>query len=497
MRAGRGKRASLTLLAALCAAGLLVLLAAGPAFAIRYASTTGNSKQPCTEAKPCDIATAIHGVIGNEPLAKEEVVVEPGTYTITGERIEEGAYGMNVHGASGAARPVIKSSVEDMIFMGKGGTLAYLDLESEGSGEATLVDNGVVERMLMRGTPTTGGALCQCYNGTVRDSVIIAKAGSHGGAAGVVSNGGKAKEALRNDTLVSESKEASAIVAVQQDSVVEEKGIKNEGNVQITALNTIALNTAGGPSVEAANSGPKEQTVAKVAVENSYYATVKKVELGIFEDLGGHITATPLFVNLAAGDFREATGSPTIDAGLDEPENGTVDFEGAARTQGAHTDVGAFEATPPPAPPAPKPPVVRKQFTPPLVIVGLAEARRSWWLPPAHGRRAKGPVGTSFSFAINRAGTATLSLARATKGRRGAHGCEAPSRRNKKGRACTRYVPAGTLTAAAAAGADKVAFKGLVGHRRLSAGSYRVTLNAVDAKGLLAAGGSLSFKILG
>ena len=60
-------------------------------------------------------------------------------------------------------------------------------------------------------------------------------------------------------------------------------------------------------------------------------------------------TASPLFVNLGAGDFHEAAGSPTIDAGTDSPLNGPFDLEGNPREIGSHTDVGAYEFLIPPS----------------------------------------------------------------------------------------------------------------------------------------------------
>ena len=55
----------------------------------------------------------------------------------------------------------------------------------------------------------------------------------------------------------------------------------------------------------------------------------------------------PTFVNAAAGDYRQAAGSVTIDAGLNEPLNGSFDFEGDPRRIGP-TDIGADEYVPAP-----------------------------------------------------------------------------------------------------------------------------------------------------
>jgi hypothetical protein len=55
----------------------------------------------------------------------------------------------------------------------------------------------------------------------------------------------------------------------------------------------------------------------------------------------------PRFVNAAAGDYRLRFGSPAIDAGDDLPPGGLgpADLDLAARRQGAHVDMGAYEAS--------------------------------------------------------------------------------------------------------------------------------------------------------
>ena len=63
-------------------------------------------------------------------------------------------------------------------------------------------------------------------------------------------------------------------------------------------------------------------------------------------DGGGNQSAAPLFVNTEAGDFREAAGSPTIDAGLAD-ELGPLDLAGNPRVLGSAPDIGAYEFVPP------------------------------------------------------------------------------------------------------------------------------------------------------
>jgi hypothetical protein len=79
---------------------------------------------------------------------------------------------------------------------------------------------------------------------------------------------------------------------------------------------------------------------------------------------GSNQTAAPTFVNAAGGDFHEAAGSPTIDAGITAPAIGTTDLDGNPRTIGRSTDVGAYEAAEAPTiVPAPPTGVLTNQAT--------------------------------------------------------------------------------------------------------------------------------------
>jgi hypothetical protein len=64
-------------------------------------------------------------------------------------------------------------------------------------------------------------------------------------------------------------------------------------------------------------------------------------ELGV-TTMTSNVFVDPLFVDVAAGNFRVQAGSAAIDQGTTEPEV-TVDFDGTPRPRGAGYDVGAFE----------------------------------------------------------------------------------------------------------------------------------------------------------
>jgi hypothetical protein len=62
----------------------------------------------------------------------------------------------------------------------------------------------------------------------------------------------------------------------------------------------------------------------------------------------GIIVADPRFLNLAAGDFRLATNSPCIDAGINSPwMSSASDLAENPRILNGIVDLGAFEALPP------------------------------------------------------------------------------------------------------------------------------------------------------
>src|SRR5580704_8370545 len=93
--------------------GTLALLVFAPgasaAMLPRYASPTGTSADDCASlANACDIATAIDGTAGNMPVSGQEVIVEPGTYTLTATLAP--TVNTIIHGVAGVPRPVIHAS---------------------------------------------------------------------------------------------------------------------------------------------------------------------------------------------------------------------------------------------------------------------------------------------------------------------------------------------------------------------------------------------------
>jgi hypothetical protein len=330
------KRMNLTArmgLALLVASVLGVPLAgAQSAWAVRYASPSGKTTNDCkTPATACDIGTAIHGTPGNEPALGEEVVLAAGEYTAA--EIQPGASDLTVRGSTGGPRPVIKAT-ETEAFNGSYLNLAYLTIEHTGGGYGLDIFDGRIERVLLRGLQSQN-PICQCYGSELLDSIAVVLPGSTGAAVGIQSNGGTASEKLRNDTIYSLSATAPALELEQQSST--------QGSVSLEALNTIAVNTAGGPGV-------KTSARTGITFGDSDYAG--PVGGGSISNIGGNISAPPRLVDVAGGDFHELPSSPTIDAGVSSPADGALDFDGNARSAGRSTDIGALEYQPPAAAPA-------------------------------------------------------------------------------------------------------------------------------------------------
>ncbi len=204
----------------------------------------------------------------------------------------------------------------------------------------------------------------------------------------------------------------------------------------------------------------------------------------------GNICADPKLAAPGSGDVHETAASPTLEAGSNAlvPGGLATDVFGSARILGPIgcgsapapvVDIGAAEyayAVPPCPPPAG------------AVISALRQSAKRWRsgrvaarLSSVHHRRAKRPpVGTTFSFKLDRAATVTLTFTRAAPGRRVRGKCVARSRHNSRRRHCSRTVVAGVLTVKAHAGANRVRFDGVISSRRhLRPGSYAVRARPV------------------
>lgn len=317
-----------------------MLVAPTAAQAVRYASPTGSAIATCSDSTTngCTLEAAVEGNAAGVPSAGEEVIVLPGSYTQTSE-LTLPSINLNVHGQAGQPAPVINASGIGRTSVNNG-TISYLRFESSTISETINLNVGKADRIFIRSSSNGSTPACQCYGFSLSNSVIVATGTAP--ALGIRSNGGSATMIYRNVTAYSANAAAAAIL-VQQ--------LAMSGTIALTAINTIALNGASGTDV--VSDGPG----ATITFDHSNYRTTATPDAGVIQDAPGgpHQTALPLFANPGAGDFGQLAGSPTIDAGITDPLNGTMDFAGNPRTIGSTTDIGALEMQPP-APPATQPP---------------------------------------------------------------------------------------------------------------------------------------------
>ena len=188
-------------------------------------------------------------------------------------------------------------------------------------------------------------------------------------------------------------------------------------------------------------------------------------------DGGGNQAAPPVFVNAENGDFREAAGSPTIDAGIAD-QLGPLDLAGNTRILGAAPDIGAYEFVPPPARPLP----------PTSPAAGLIQ---SLALAPSTFRAAKSgdaaisvakaPIGTTVTYSLSAAAKTDFTVERKTTGRRSGKSCVKQTKLNKAKKKCALLKPvSGSFTDSGGAGSNTFKFSGRIGGRALAPGRYEL-----------------------
>jgi hypothetical protein len=105
--------------------------------------------------------------------------------------------------------------------------------------------------------------------------------------------------------------------------------------------------------------------------------------------------------------------------------------------------------------------------------------------------------GTKIEFKLSEPAEVVIAFARRTAGINVGRSCQAPSRKHRHGKACTRYVGSGSLTRRSEpAGAVSIPFTGRVGRRALAHGHYRLTLTATDPAGNASKPRTATFKIV-
>jgi len=282
-------------------------------------------------------------------------------------------------------------------------------------------------------------------------------------------------------------------------------GISGGPHDVLSLANTIVYGNGGGPQLGGF------QGLAGVSASFSDVCSGAAPFAG-----GGNICADPLLLGPGPGgaDVSETPASPTLERGSNDliPAGLSTDAFGGPRVLGplfcgaspaAVVDIGAAEHAY--AAPSCPPLVLSSHPQPPLApkLSNLGQSAKTWRggnrlakLSASHGRgKKKLPVGTTFSFKLDRAAQVTFTFTRPAGGRKVAKRCVAQTPKNKRRHSCKRTVVAGTLSFAAHAGTNKVRFEGLISkHKKLKPGSYTLLVSAA-ATGMRSRTASLSFTI--
>jgi hypothetical protein len=317
------------------ALGLLAIAAlpATASAAQRFAAP-GGSGTACTEAVPCGIVEAV-----NNTNAGDEVIVAGGTYNLTGGGADELTVtdpNTSIHGAPGAPPRIVTNSPNGLQVVQSNVSIRDLVIEHTGS-LAVVTGIGQTGIDFNRIQVRSVGSACS-FSGEVEMRNSICHADATGGQLAIFTQAGDT--VLKNVTAATNGVQATAIgayaaagqtVTVSGANVIAFGGdfpFSNSGDIRAaadpTGTATIELSSSNFDVSRRASGGGTETVPAPGSATNQ--------------------TAPPSFRNFAAGDFHQALGSVTIDAGNSAvPNVGDLDVDGEPRLQGAARDIGADE----------------------------------------------------------------------------------------------------------------------------------------------------------
>jgi hypothetical protein len=310
-------------------AAVAIVTPAASADTQRYASPGGADAADCSPANPCSITKAVAGA-GTD----DEVIVTPGDYQLA-QTLATPAR-ITIRGVPGQPRPRLRFSGAGQfgLALGYNSLLRYVEIDQAEQTQALLSSPARIDQVIVTG-PGGGPCTADIANSIVRDSIFVAQ-GSDGRAICTFAFlGATSTSSVRNVTALATGSNGVAIHA----------HATSESKATINLVNVIARGGQGGADLKATD---VYTGAATISATHSNYGIEFTGGTGDISNGGGNqLFKAPLFVNAAVGDYRQVAGSPTIDAGVNEPINGAFDFEGDPRQIGT-MDIGADEFLVPP-----------------------------------------------------------------------------------------------------------------------------------------------------
>jgi hypothetical protein len=438
---------------------------------VRYADPDGSASAPCTtKATPCALITAL-----NSATSGDDVELAPGDYiqptalTIT--------IPINVYGEAGKPRPVIRRTggTGNGLNVTTGATLSYVELTYNGVDRA-ISNGGTVSRsrIISTNTVSVSGA-CEVL-GNYFNSICISM-GGHGFYAESGGAGVGPSKAVRNSVGVSFSSDPNNCGLSIEHS--------NAAGRTFNFINSALEGSAHGVCLSATGTS----AIILNLTNSNYRSLTSTGDSGatrVVNDTGS-LQGVPGFVNQVGQDFHPAAGSPLIDAGLNDPANGALDFDGKPRTIGAATDIGAFESDYPPpviVPPALPTTISTKQKSKSKSFTA-AKSGAAFQLKSKQPKKKSGKptVGTLISFTLNQADDVNFTLERASEGRKSGSKCVKKTKSNKSKKKCPLYKRlSGTEKATGlTAGPNTIWWTGRWNKKKLAPGSYALRGTPIKA----------------
>ena len=327
-------------LAGLFASFAFALIGAAAASAQTFFVSPNGSGLSCTQTIPCSIEN------GTSVGPNSEVVVMPGDYTVTTPLSSLNT--ANIHGVDGQPRPRITSTTNAAAAWALGSigmqnmTFRHIEIDTTAQTGIELSGSGTnaVEDVVVTATGANGSGCAPVLTGggslTIKNSIC------QGDATGLGVNcvGCNETVTVRNVTAIGSTN------GLRFDS-----STGSPSSFTVNAFNVIAHHLGGtGADVEAGAHSTNSSSV--INLDHSNYASASAVADCSTAPCTATITTPgtnnnqitpPVFAFELGGDFHEAPGSPTVNAGVNDVSNGSADIDGQNRMIDTTTDIGADE----------------------------------------------------------------------------------------------------------------------------------------------------------
>jgi hypothetical protein len=342
-----------------------------------------------------------------------------------------------------------------VFFLGQtGDSLSYVEIENDANNGAGVTCLGSrLERIRVRVVGAGATAVYMSTDCAIRNSLVRIEGAFSFGLRGIGTAAANTSASARNVTAIASGSTSIGAAAEYNGS--------SPGSFTLELENSILQGTEQDLKAMAGAQGP-----GNIAVNHSNFDTSSPVGGAKVIDGGGNQTAPPAYVGAESGDFREAAGSPTIDAGVGD-EIGPLDLSGNPRVLGPAPDIGAFEFVPPPP--------AAGQIQSLVVVPRAFRPTSAGGAVMSVGRKAKGHVGATVAYGMSASGEVKFTVEKLIAGRRVGKQCVKLTRTNASHKKCTLSKPLrGAFTVSGFAGQNSFKFSGRIGNRALRPGRYRL-----------------------